>query len=180
MQRHFHWLKTLHSTTQLVLSKKNEAVQISTKRTLFLIWNNLKFASDDRLRHYFSKYDTSLATTMRISPAAVRRIAQDEVIHRVSKSKRVSSERFAAAFGCSPKVAAALWNRLDGKDLLPRDALVKHLLWGLAFLKLYNVERAQAPPSGADEKTFRKWVWIVLDALAELDLVGDRPTASSA
>jgi len=113
---------------------------------------------------------------MRISPAAVRRIAQDEVIHRVSKSKRVSSERFAAAFGCSPKVAAALWNRLDGKELLPRDALVKHLLWGLAFLKLYNVERAQAPPSGADEKTFRKWVWIVLDALAELDLVGDRPT----
>jgi len=38
-------------------------------------------------------------------------------------------------------------------------------------LKLYNPERAQAPVCGVDEKTYRKWVWIALEALAELDLV---------
>jgi hypothetical protein len=113
---------------------------------------------------------------MRISAAAVHRIAEEEILHRVSsRRKRVSLERFAATFGCSPKVAAALWNRLDKKDLLPEDTLVKHLLWALSFLKLYNAQRAQAPVCGADEKTFRKWVWRVLDALAELDLVS-RPT----
>jgi hypothetical protein len=84
-------------------------------------------------------------------------------------------DRFSATFGCSPRVAAALWNQLDKKDLLPEDTLIKHLLWALSFLKLYNAQRAQAPVCGADEKTFRKWVWVVLDALAELDLVS-RPT----
>jgi len=80
-------------------------------------------------------------------------------------------ERFAATFGCSTRVAAALWNRLDGKDLLPEDMLVKHLLWALSFLKLYNPESVQVPVCGADEKTYRKRVWIALEALAELDLV---------
>ena len=112
---------------------------------------------------------------MRITAAAVHRIAEQEVLHRVSsrgkRKRRVSSERFSAIFGCSPKVAAALWNRLDKKELLPSDCLVKHLLWAFSFLKLYNNQRAASVVSKADEKTYRKWVWAVLDALAELDLV---------
>ena len=109
---------------------------------------------------------------MRISAAAVHRIAEEEILHRSSnRRKRVSLERFSATFGCSLCVAAAVWNRLDKKDLLPEDMLVKHLLWSLSFLKLYNPERAQAPVCGGDEKTFRKWVWIALEALAELHLV---------
>jgi len=100
------------------------------------------------------------------------------MLHRVSfrsKSKRVGLERFSACFGCSPKVAAVLWNRMDDKSLLPEDMLVKHLLWGLSFLKLYNNQRVHAPGiCGADEKTFQKWVWIVLDALGELELVSHR------
>jgi len=64
---------------------------------------------------------------------------------------------------------------MDDKSLLPEDTLVKHLLWGLSFLKLYNNQRVHAPViCGADEKTFRKWVWIVLDALGEIDLVSRR------
>jgi len=109
---------------------------------------------------------------MRISAAAVHHIAEEEILHRrANRRKRVSLERFSATFGCSPRVAAAVWNRLDKKDLLPEDMLVKHLLWALSFLKLYNPERAQAPVCGGDEKTYRKWVWIALEALVELDLV---------
>ena len=111
---------------------------------------------------------------MRISAAAVNRIAEEEFLNRgtFSKKKRLSLDRFSAIFGCSPTVAAALWNRLDAKGLLPSDCLVKHLLWGMSFLKLYNVQRVQAPViCGADEKTFRKWVWLMLDALSECDLV---------
>lgn len=116
---------------------------------------------------------------MRISAAAVHRIAEQEILHRRSnRRKRVSLERFSVIFGCSPGVAAALWNRLDDKDLLPEDALIKHLLWSLSFLKLYNVQRASSPVCGADKKTYRKWLWAMLDALAELDLVSRSAVAA--
>lgn len=112
---------------------------------------------------------------MRITAAAVHRIAEEEILRKLSnRSTRHSVRRFKGSFGCSPKVAAALWNRLDKKELLPADCLLKHLLWGLLFLKNYNVEDSQAPFLPADEKTYSKWVWIVLDALAELDLVSER------
>ena len=109
---------------------------------------------------------------MRISAACVHRLAEEEILHRISNRRtRYSRDRFAAAFGCSPKVVASLWNRLEKKNLLPDDALCKHLLWALFFLKLYIVEKAAAPLCGAAEKTFSKWIWIILDALAELDIV---------
>ena len=40
----------------------------------------------------------------------------------------------------------------------------RHLLWMLAFLKMYEVEEAAASRFGVTEKTWRKWVWIMLSA----------------
>jgi hypothetical protein len=45
----------------------------------------------------------------------------------------------------------------------------KHLLWALHFLKLYVPVRANAAMIGCDAKTHTKWVWIVLDILADVD-----------
>ena len=43
-----------------------------------------------------------------------------------------------------------------------------HLLWGLYFLKQYGVSPVMTNYFGCADKTFRKWVWIVIDALVEL------------
>ena len=51
-----------------------------------------------------------------------------------------------------------LWFSLEG--LVPRRTTPKHLLWGLNFLKLYEVEEARARRLHVDEKTCRKWTSI--------------------
>ena len=54
--------------------------------------------------------------------------------------------------------------------------MIKHLLWALYFLKLYNPEKVSAVACGVDEKTYRKWLWEVLEVLGELDLVRVDPS----
>ena len=109
---------------------------------------------------------------MRITSAAVHRIAEESILHRLSNRKKENARRqFVAAFGINPRVAAAIWNRLDGKDLLPKNMMVKHLLWALLFLKMYQPEKVLCCWCGADEKTYRTWIWDVIDILGELDLV---------
>jgi hypothetical protein len=44
-----------------------------------------------------------------------------------------------------------------------------HLLWGLLFLHLYNSEPVNCTRVACDEKTFRKWAWFVVCALADLE-----------
>lgn len=47
----------------------------------------------------------------------------------------------------------------------------KHLLWTLCFLKLYNAETINRAIFGTDEKTFSKYVWILIGLLANIDVV---------
>ena len=109
---------------------------------------------------------------MRISSAAVHRIAEESVLHRISNRRTEKSRRrFVAAFGINPRVVASIWNRIQAKDLAPDGMLVKHLLWALYFLKTYQPEAYTANRCQVDENTYWKWLWIVLDVLGELDLV---------
>ena len=81
-------------------------------------------------------------------------------------------KRYAAAFGLSPYMTSVLWYRLaEAQQLdyvLPPKTLPIHLLWGLLFLKLYSTEHINSLICGVDEKTFRKWVWAVIHAIADL------------
>ena len=44
------------------------------------------------------------------------------------------------------------------------------MLWGLMFLKIYASEGVLATlAGGVDEKTFRKWAWRFVDAIADLE-----------
>jgi len=42
------------------------------------------------------------------------------------------------------------------------------LLWASHFLKTYGTESTLASQIGVDEKTFRKWTWILVYAIADL------------
>jgi len=81
-------------------------------------------------------------------------------------------------FGSSPRVCAAIWNRIQlhrrreglAEDEEFRQFTPSRLLWTLLFLMLYSSEDVLAGIAGT-RKTFRKWVWYGIDVLCELDLV---------
>jgi hypothetical protein len=75
-----------------------------------------------------------------------------------TKSKR----SFKAKFGTSPEVCSELWERLQPHQ--PKGALPKHLLRALMFLKLYSSEDVLSDMVGTMRKTFRRWVWLMVQA----------------
>jgi len=79
--------------------------------------------------------------------------------------------QFATIFGCSGVIAASLWRKMDREELLPEGARPHHLLWALAFLKVYGTENTMCYLFKTSRKTWREWVWPMIDALFYIDLV---------
>jgi hypothetical protein len=84
--------------------------------------------------------------------------------------------RFCSAFGARIVVVVKLWNLLDQQNLLPGKPQVRHVLWMLAFLKSYLPEEEYRRQYAVTEKTFRKWVWIYMDACSNIRLVSTTST----
>jgi hypothetical protein len=77
--------------------------------------------------------------------------------------------RFHSMFGTSPEICSLLWDHVDPLSTMPNGVQDAHLLWGLMFLKLYAAESVHcALAGGVDEKTFRKWCWTFVYAIADL------------
>ena len=110
---------------------------------------------------------------MAISPAAFHRLG-DRLL--VDKGHRLTRRQFIAFFGCSPRVCAAIWNRIE--RLSPSRLFTPgRLLWTLMFLKLYSCEDVLATIAGCTRFCFRKWVWYGIDLLCDLDLVSRSASA---
>ena len=112
-----------------------------------------------------------LALTMhvKVMPAAFQ-AAGGTIIHMSpALSSMTRSRRFRAAFGTSPRVCSVLWSKCHESFDIPVNALPVHLLWVLLFLKLYASEQVNAALTKSDEKTFRKWSWLFIEALASID-----------
>src|SRR5687768_8491231 len=82
--------------------------------------------------------------------------------------------RFSAAFGATPLLCSRLW-LLIGSDNNNqphlRTARPKHLLWALLFLKQYKCTELNCGSAGVDETTYRKWSWIFVQLLADINVV---------
>lgn len=72
-------------------------------------------------------------------------------------------------FGVTPEVSSIIWEKL--KDELPEGSEPKHLLWSLLFLKQYCDEHNRRSILGADEKTIRKWTWVLVELLYKINVV---------
>ena len=82
---------------------------------------------------------------------------------------RMTDRSFRAHFGCSPDVCSILWEMIDTQGCLRCSGMMpRHLLWTLNFLKAYETEDLIASRMGTTRKTLRKWIWIVLRAIAGL------------
>ena len=71
-------------------------------------------------------------------------------------------------FGVKPNTCVFIWLNLGGN--VPAGTKPEHLLWGLAFYKLYEVEDAFSTRVHADPKTCRKWIKIIVNAFSEFNL----------
>lgn len=97
-----------------------------------------------------------------------RKYGHEYIKHSQQLSSKTGYRRFRAFFGVSPATCAVLWTLIENK---PTGSKPTHLLWSLLFLKGYANEHVNSTIVGADEKTFRKWNWIFVDLLADLDVV---------
>ena len=91
--------------------------------------------------------------------------------HNPQASLATQDRRFRSFFGTTWHICAILWNHLT-HTLVADHKYVKpiHLLWALLFLKLYKTKAIHATIAGTDERTFRKWVWIVLEYISYLEV----------
>lgn len=86
-----------------------------------------------------------------------------------TSSKYVALRRFQSFFGATPLVCSLIWDKI--KHDVPKGGDPKHLLWSLSFLKQNSVEHYRRSIFKADEKTIRKWTWLFVQLLADLDVV---------
>jgi hypothetical protein len=88
-----------------------------------------------------------------------------------ARCEKTRLRRFKAFFGTGPAQVAMLWNKLNQNFMLSHitKPQPKHLLWALLFLKDYETEeKLAALVGGVDAKTFHKWTWTYVKAVAGL------------
>jgi len=93
---------------------------------------------------------------------------------RVVGTTDMESRLFREFFGTSVDAVEIVWDLLARDDLLHEKGHPKHLLWALHFMKTYPKQGPGCCVVGAsagavDPKTFRKWVWAFIKAIAELE-----------
>lgn len=102
-----------------------------------------------------------------------------EDLVRSRAGTKIHYRRFKRAFGYSPRQVSVLWRHLVERGCLDdlnakgsaRNVKPIHLLWTLMFLRGYAIEESHSARAGVSEKTFRKWTWIYIEAIASLDSV---------
>lgn len=77
-------------------------------------------------------------------------------------------QKFYCLFGVKPELCNKIWVLLLEKKFTGQTY---HLLWGLLILKVYATEDVHCTIAKTSAKTFRKWSWNVVYALADLQIV---------
>lgn len=110
-----------------------------------------------------------LQMTSPFSSESFYRLSFKYTKHTAKKSVAVGLRRFKSFFGVSPEVCSIVWNLI--RDQSEFDVEPKHLLWGLLFLKQCDVEHVRRAIIKSDEKTIRKWTWLVINLMAKMNVV---------
>jgi hypothetical protein len=107
---------------------------------------------------------------LRVPPDEFLKLGENMIYHRVPLGQYARRTRYRAHFGVDPWLVSYLWFLIcTYAQPFPNGFKPVHLLWGLLFLHLYNSEPVNCTRVACDEKTFRKWAWFVVCALADLE-----------
>ena len=77
---------------------------------------------------------------------------------------------FGACFSMSPNMCVLVWDEIE--DALPSGVMICHLLWALMLLKVYGMEETMAVMVWTTQKTYKKWVRMVIGEIHSLAYVG--------
>ena len=91
----------------------------------------------------------------------------------------VFARRWMALFVATPTVCTIIWDKLDPYNTMPKGVCLRHWLWALYFMKVYPVvsvgrgavagEKNLGFASPVDEKTWREWTKIFVEAISYLE-----------
>ena len=86
-------------------------------------------------------------------------------------SRVTVGRRFSSFFGTTLSVTYLLWCKLmmDIPLCERPNVIIIHLLWTLMFLKTYQTTSVLAIKCKVDEKTYRKYVWLVIKMVGAID-----------
>ena len=81
--------------------------------------------------------------------------------------------RYVAFFGTTMQVTYLMWCMVvvDIPDYDFPGVIFVHLLWTLMFLKTYQPVNVLAARCKVDEKTYRKYLWQVLEVIAGIESI---------
>ena len=109
---------------------------------------------------------------MRLSTEAVDALALTIIQRPGIRSRRGWNRRHASYFVVPQDVVSELWSLTQDGGRAPKGFLPMHLLHTLCYLKLYGTETVAAGIcNGVCEDTLRKWVWVGICLVKDLDLV---------
>ena len=118
-----------------------------------------------------------------ITPLAMHHVAERELskahpFHQShARSIREKVKKWKTFFGCSPVVAADIWNRVVAKGVMNRypNAQPYHLLYALLLAMKYATDNVHAQMVGCHVDTFRLWAWRLMQEVHDLhvDVVSD-------
>ena len=94
---------------------------------------------------------------------------RDDRCNERGRSLSEEGRMFNEWFGCDVSVALTLWALLEKTGNTPVCGEMCHMLWALAFMKGCTKEHVAATMFGADKDTVSKWVWLFIDAMANLE-----------
>ena len=88
---------------------------------------------------------------------------------KLTGSKKIRQRQFSSWFGIDSAMCSHVWEMIQskGQPTVPKAKPI-HLLWMLLFVKGYCKEHINAQIAKVDEKTFRKWSWIMIERVASL------------
>jgi hypothetical protein len=105
-----------------------------------------------------------------VCAAIAREIFSKETGYSNKTTKALDKEICESLIGTSYDVCSEVWNLINPSETEELEgAHPKHLLWALLFLKCYcTMPILTRVVGGVDEKTFRKWTWVFVAAVAGL------------
>lgn len=109
----------------------------------------------------------------RATPYDFMRLGKEIWSKDPTKANAFSTEdrKFREFFGCGPVVACATWQMIEELNSIPNNGTMEHFLWALLFMKVYAKENVMASIASTkpDTKTFQKWVWAFIEAIASAE-----------
>lgn len=110
---------------------------------------------------------------MKFNPRAFRQLGASIIGKTMSEDHQSTDEeerQFRSMYGCHWNVAAKVWDIVMEHGVNKKKEK-RHLLWALLWLKQYTNEQSLAALVGVGRKTFRKWVWILIEDMANASVM---------